>query len=192
MATAEVKSFVVTPLGRINWPALFDPNKKGKRTLDLLIPKSDPALPAFIKRAKELQAQAAGSEKLGEKAIYGLLDGDKMEDANGNLKKDSRPEYAGCIVVRPKTKNPVQILDDKNQVVVDPAEVYAGRWARVSIDFFFFSFTEEGSTVKKKMVCCGLRGVKLDRHDEKFAAGAVDASDDFGVTSTTGSAADLL
>lgn len=188
----DKKDFVVSPLGRMNWPRLFAPDKKGKRTLDLLIPKSDPALPGFIKRCKELQAKAAGAEKLGDKAMYGLMDGDKMEDANGNLKKESRPEYAGCVVVRPKTKLAVQVIDENNQPVIEESEVYSGRWAQVSIDFYFLAFKEEGTNVTKKMVCCSLRAVKLGRHDERFSGGAVDASEDFGVVSTTGSSADLL
>lgn len=191
MAT-EKRDFVVSPLGRMNWPALFEPNKKGKRTVDLLIPKSDPGLAAFIKRAKELQAKAAGSEKLGEKAMYGLMDGDKMEDANGNLKKESRPEYAGCIVVRPKTKNPVQVIDENGQEIIEPAEVYAGRWAQVSIDFYFLSFKDEETKMTKKMVCCSLRCVKLGRHDEKFTGGMADASEDFGITSVSTTSEDLL
>jgi hypothetical protein len=181
MAT-EKRDFIVTPPGRMNWPALFAPNKRGKRTVDLLILKGDPQLPAFIKRAKELQAIAAGSEKLGDKAMYGLMDGDKMEDANGILKKESRPEYAGCIVVRPKTKLPVQIIDEKGNEVIEPSEVYGGRWAQLSIDFYFLSFKDQETNLNKKMVCCSLRGVKLGKHDEKFAGGMIDAFEDFGVT----------
>lgn len=192
MATNEKRAFVVSPMGRMNWPALFEPNKKGKRTVDLLIPKTDPAAVAFIKQAKALQVAAAGQEKLGEKAMYGLMDGDKMEDANGCLKKDTHPEYAGCFVVRPKTKNQVQVIDENGQAVIEPSEVYAGRWAQVSVDFYFYSFKDQETNLTKKMVCCSLRGVRLGRHDEKFAGAGLDASDDFGLASVAGSAEDLL
>ena len=182
MATNEKREFVVTPPGRMNWPYLLTANKKNQRTVDLLIPKTDPQAPAFLKRAKALQATAAGAEKIGAKAMYGILDGDTMEDANGNLKKDEHPEYAGCIVVRPKSNKAIQILDENGQEVIDPNEVYAGRWAQLSMDFYFLAYKDKETNMTKKMVCASLRGVKLGRHDEKFSGGMIDVTNDFGMT----------
>lgn len=177
------KNFVVSPAGRMAWPRLLKPDERGKYSVDILIPKSDPGRAAFVKRVRELQAAAAGSETIGEKARYGLMDGDTMEDANGCLKKDSRPEYAGCIVVRGKTKRPPTICDESGNQVIEESEVYGGRWAQVSVEFYYQSFKDEQTKMTKKMVCCSLRAVKLGRHDERFGGG-FDTSDDFGPSPT--------
>lgn len=179
---------IVSPFGRLNWPVLFQPEypegdggKGFQRSVDLLIPKSDPQAAEFTLLCKTRQKNAA-TEDVGPKAMFGLYDGDIMEDATGNLKKAKYPEYAGTVVIRAKTWHSIPIVDSESKRATE-GDVYRGRWARIKFDFRFKKFDDKTTRVTKKMVLCYLFAVQLGKHDERFG-GEFDTSGDFGGAAT--------
>lgn len=180
--SAENKAFihaktgnVVLPRGRILWNSVFKPRKSRdgegdpKYEFNLLFGKD-----ADLSVAKE-QAMEAGKDKHSKafreaagKWPKSLLtpfkrtaDNDKLVAAleAADLKVEDFPVYMGM-----KSKEKPGVVGPNGKVVDDEEQVYSGRWARATVDFF-------GYDNKSKGVSAGLKNIQLLDNDDDLVVG---------------------
>jgi hypothetical protein len=100
---------------------------------------------------------------------------------NAERKKPLPGDWTGWLMIRASAsdKYPPGVVgatkgpDDKFPRITDAREIYGGRWARASIEAYFFD------AKRKDGVTFGLKNVQLLKHDVSFAAGGTAAEDDF-------------
>lgn len=179
--SAENKAFihsktgnVVLPKGRILWNSVFKPRKgrngqEGKYEFNLLFGKD-----ADLTVAKE-QAMEAGKDKHSKafreangKWPKSLLtpfkrtaDNDKLVAAleAADIKVEDFPVYMGM-----KSKDKPGIVGPNGKVVEDEEQVYSGRWARSTVDFFGYDNESKG-------VSAGLKNIQLLDNDDELVVG---------------------
>ncbi len=181
--SAENKAFihsktgnVVLPKGRILWNSVFKPRKPkpgqdGKYELTLLFGKD-----ADLTVATEVMTEAGkdAHPKLFREAngkwpstitrpFKRTKDNDKLVAAleAADLKVEDFPVYLGA-----KTKDRPGIVGPNGKVVEDEEQVYSGRWARMTIDFFGGEFEK-----KLKYVSAGLKNIQLLDNDDELVVG---------------------
>jgi hypothetical protein len=104
---------------------------------------------------------------------------------NRNSKTPLGGDWRGWLLIRansraaPTIKPPnvvggVRGADGKFPVITDLREIYGGRWARATIDAYYFDIKNKNSGVT-----FGLSNVQLLRHDKRFAGDRPDAEQDF-------------
>lgn len=179
--SAENKAFihsktgnVVLPKGRILWNSVFKPRKgrngqEGKYEFNLLFGKD-----ADLTVAKE-QAMEAGKDKHAKafrdaagKWPKSLLtpfkrtaDNDKLVAAleAADIKVEDFPVYMGM-----KSKEKPGLVGPNGKVVEDEEQVYSGRWARSTVDFFGYDNESKG-------VSAGLKNIQLLDNDDELVVG---------------------
>lgn len=126
---------ITTDIGRISYPHLFQPETapgqaEPKYSVTLLIPKTDTA----SKAALDAAIQAAIAE--GVKGYSGPIHLSKPVIGDGDGLRPSGlpygPECKGMWVVKAKSRNKPQIVDEKIQPIIDPTQLYAGCYGRVA------------------------------------------------------------
>lgn len=182
--SAENKAFihaktgnVVLPKGRILWNSVFKPRKgkpdqPGKYELTLLFSKDvnlDVAKEAMTEAGKDAHPKLFREAKDGKwpskitRPFKHTKDNDKLVAAleASDLKVEDFPVYLGA-----KTKDRPGIVGPNGKVVEDEEQVYSGRWARMTIDFF-------GGTYEKKLdyVSAGLKNIQLLDNDDELVVG---------------------
>ena len=152
---------VITPQFRMAFCFLTTPRKgdngREKYELTMLFP-----LEADLSGLKKA-ATAALVEKWGtDKSKYpsNLKSPFRSGDEESLKKYDG---FAGMTVVRASTTTPPGIVDSKVKPVVDPKEIYPGRWAIASITAGTYD------TQGNRGVTFYLNHVQLLRHDDCFA-----------------------
>lgn len=153
---------LITPKGRIVWPALFTPSKmrgqsddQAKHQITILIPKD-----ADISVLKTAAAEAA-AEKF-PKVKNGIRSPFRKTEEKDNL-ADLAEDFPYFITARSKDKPGV--VGPNGKRVEDPEQVYSGRWAKISIQAF--GYDNSGN----KGVSFGLVNVQLLDHDDPLAVG---------------------
>lgn len=136
---------VVTGLVRFSYVQLFTPNKDGKYSVTLLIPKlgKSPekanitlsAIDAAIKEARENYCKKHGENALPEKPVTTIHDGDGLRD-NG---EPFGEECKGCFVLRVSTTKPPVIVNREKENITNPEELYSGCYGRAAINFFGYN-----------------------------------------------------
>lgn len=151
-----------TPKCRIAWNSLFTPKAmKGaspdtaKYDITLLIPKT-----ANIDVLKAAAAEVA-KEKFGDK-VKGIRSPFRKTDEKDNL-ADIAEDFPYYITARSKDRP--GIVGPNGKRVDDPEQVYAGRWAKASIQAFAYD------NAGNKGASFGLQNVQLLDHDEPLAIG---------------------
>lgn len=171
IASHKKPGVVTTCEGRLSYAQyLFRPNKesvtkdgKPKHTLSFLIPPGSDvsALEAIVQAAIDSK-WPVGSKDRPRKPKLPLLDaGEKMGD-----------EWEGWTLLRlSTTKKPAVVEADMSPA--DEADVYSGRWARVSVNAKDYDVDgNKGATLY-------LNNVQLLRHDDPIGGGASKAENDF-------------
>lgn len=141
-------------------------SKKGKYSVQILIPKNDPQ----VKKAKALAIKVA-KEKFGEKVKLGML---KMPLRDGDEERDSE-EYEGMYFLNANSSKKPGIVNKANEPAdADDLEQYgySGCYFHVSVNFY--GFKVEGN----KGVAVGLNNVMLRKAGQRLD-GSTSASDDF-------------
>lgn len=152
---------------RISFPTLFTPRANPT------VPGSKPAYSTtFIvakntPQAKELMDFRAAYEK----AAAPLPPGSYMAIEDGDTMFNTRPEYAGSIVVRARrTPNPADmsapnVVDRMNRAIpaAQASELYAGCYVNAKV---FVHGTDTGG----KKLCCKLNGVQKFSDGERLTA----------------------
>jgi hypothetical protein len=165
---------VVTGEVRLSYVHLWEPysqndDQEAKYSCALLIPKTDTATIAKIRKAQKA-ALEAGLSKFGGKKPPNLKttlrDGDEEADLERN------PEYAGHWFMNVNSKTKPGIVDRAVKPITDSSEVYSGCYARVSINAFAYN------TSGNRGISFGLNHVQKLR-DGDFLGGRSKAEDDF-------------
>lgn len=175
MTSTENKAYIhpktgsiVTPKGRVLWNSLFEVRKnkdgKGKHEFNLAVPKGadmkvmhDAALEAGKAKFPKLFAASAGKWPSSVKSPF------KKSDTNDKL-ADIAVEFPSFFAARSKDKPGVVGPNGKAEGI-EPEQVYAGRWARATVDVYAYEF--EGN----KGVTFGLKNVQLLDNDEELVIG---------------------
>lgn len=175
----ESKTSGMTPEARIAWPNLFearlnDLNGKMEYSCQLLISKDDPGLPAL-----KACAAAAAEKKWGGNVPKNL----RSPFRDGDIEKEDQEDYRGMIFINLKSNQKPGVVNESVEPVIDPAELMAGDYVRVT--FNAFGYNQKGN----KGVSLGLRNVQRIRKGEPLAGARTRAEDDFG--SVTGAGDDV-
>lgn len=189
LASGNIRS----PRGKLSYPYLFSPqpprrgevqkpDAKPKYTTTLLLP---PDVDLTIARNA---VRDTAKEKFGDRLSDELF-----------MKKFKLPfikaeevmkDFNGWTVLRLSSVNKPGIVDHMGRAVTEPREVYAGRWAFVSINPF--AYDREGN----RGVSFGVVNVQLLEHDTPLAGSSVQPEKEFaaveieaGAEATTASTA---
>jgi len=170
---------VTTGVGRICFTKnLFVPDEKDSYAVLFLLPKSDTAtVNAFKKSIEAFKTDPKAVAKWGSKFLAsmktGLRDGDTERDTETN------PEYKGHYFINANTYTKPGVVDAQLQPVIDPAEAYSGRNARVTL--VPGAFAMDGN----KGIKWYLNNVQILAGGERLGGGASNASDDFTAVEAT-------
>ena len=154
---------MMTPKFRMSFPYLLKPramdsDTEPKYSVVMLFPDD-----ADLKELKS-KAKAAAKEKFGKDKGVKLPFNDQGE-------KDLEGYEEGCIYATATSAQKPGVVDENVEDVIDPGEIYPGRWARATIVAYAWTFG------KKKGVSFGLRNIQLLDHDDNLAGGAGAKSD---------------
>jgi Protein of unknown function (DUF2815) len=160
---------IVTPKGRILWNELFQPRKAkggkdGKYEFNLLIPKTadiavmkEQALEAGKAKFPKLFKDAAGKWPSSVKSPF-------KKTAENDKIAELADDYPMFFAARSKDRPGVVAPNGKSEGV-EPEHVYAGRWAKASVQAFAYE------TDGNKGVTFGLINVQLLDSDEELVIG---------------------
>jgi hypothetical protein len=178
MSNYENKPYDVTtskPV-RLSYVFLTNPRKNddgsdGKYGATLLIPKTDKAGLAKIRKAIDEAIEEGISSKWGGKQPKNL----RLPLRDGDLERaDEAPEYEGMFFLNANSTQRPGIVDKDLQEILDPEEVYSGCWGRASINFF--PYDSNGN----RGIGVGLNNIQKLRDGERLGASRAKAEDDFG------------
>lgn len=151
---------IVTPVGRVSFPHLAEPERKGpgkpyaddKYKASLLLPKAGTDF--SLLRAKALEcaqlAFGAGIKSLNDFA-HPFRDGSNRTNKEGEV----LPGYEGCLYITCKSKDRPLVIGRAKENI-DPKEVYGGCKARFLVTAMSYTSTENvrqaDGTVKKEII----------------------------------------
>lgn len=188
---AKAKKIRTVP-GRMSHPAILKPRtekdeetgaEKTSYQIGLLFPPGTDTAPfhAALKAAMvhKFGPDTAQWPKLKRKPKDVIKD---FAEYNSERDKPLPGDWAGWIMVRanadvkhpPNVVGPVKGPDGKFPRITDDREVYGGRWARMTIDAFFYNSPKGG-----KGVTFGLNNVQVLKHDTNFGGAVTAAEEDF-------------
>lgn len=154
---------VVTPEGRVSFPHIAEPDKKGpgkpyaddKFKASLLMPKSGTDFSTLRAKALECARLAFGAEiKKIEDFAHPFRDGDTRTNKDGEVMDG----YAGCIYITCKSKDRPLVID-RAKKNLDPKEVYGGCRARFVVTAMSYTSTENVRQAGGAIVKETIRGV---------------------------------
>ena len=156
-------------------PPFNNPQGDPKFSVTILVPKTNTAAKALIDQAVAQAIEAGVPAKWGgvrppQPAIC-VHDGDGPRPSDGSA---FGPECRGMWVFTASCKadRPPFVMDRRVQPILDPTQVYSGRWGNVSVTFFPYN------AAGKKGIGCGFNGVQKARDDEPLGS-VVTAQDVF-------------
>jgi len=161
------------PRGRLSYPYLIEPNPKAqnkagkvKYTTSILLP---PGVDLTVVRDA---VRDLAKEKFGDK----LADEVFMRKFKQPFLKaeEHMTGFEGWTLVRLSSLYKPGLVDHTGTPVSEPREVYAGRWAFLSVNPFGYD------TDGNRGVSLGVVNVQLLEHDEPLAGSGVKAETEFG------------
>ena len=177
--SVERKTFVV--LGRISFPALFEPNISTNEQGDvkkmyeaqLIIQKDEPSLAPLQEHLAAMLKDKFGA-KPAPSVKRGLRDGSEKPNLAG------MSDDVAFLTARSKNKPPV--VDQKKVGITDPDKVFGGCWVKLAVTPFAF---DQGMN---KGLSFALDAVQFIREDEHFGS-VVDPDALFGEEDVPGATA---
>lgn len=169
---------ILSPVGRICWPNLTQPDKNGKYGLTMIFEKG-----TDLKALKAMVGECIREEWNGrfkpEQLELPFKDGNKKVDDNG----DVRPEYVDATLVTVGTKFALStVLDPRKKAIPTAqldAEVYPGCYCIAQVNAYAWEY-KEGNKVMKRGVSLGLMNLMKVREGERLGGGKrYDAEDAF-------------
>lgn len=175
---------------RMSFPALLSPRetdengvKKSRYELSMLFPPGfdrKPLMTAF--RAAMIEEHGNDPKvwpKLKRKPDDVIVD---FAEFNSNANKPLPGDWAGWTMIRANasTKHPPGVVgstkgaNGKFPIITDDREVFGGRWARATVEAFYYNHKTGG-----KGVTLGLVNVQLLKHDTKFGGAITAPEQDF-------------
>ena len=119
-------------------------------------------------------AYKAGEEKLrGNGRTVPPLSSLRTPLRDGDSERPDDEAYQGKLFLTARSTTKPGIVDRSLNAVIDPLEVYSGRWARVSLVAFVYS--NNGN----RGIGMGLQNVQLLEDDEPLGGGRSKPQDDF-------------
>lgn len=175
---------VTTGEVRFSFPHVFQPHannpgQEPKYSVTILIPKTDAVTLQAIQSAMDVAAQEGVSGKFNGQMPAVLKN--PLHDGDG-VRPNGEPfgeECKGCMVMTASSKQRPEVVDANLQAILNPAEVYAGCYGRVSLNFFPYN------TNGNRGVGCGLNNVQKLRDGDPLT-GRTTAKEDFGAVTPTG------
>lgn len=161
-------------LVRFSYVKLIEPSElSGKFEANVLIPKSDKETYEKMLKAIDAAKEIAKAKKWGGK-IPPKLKSEGLQDGDEKYTKDGEqdPNYAGHWYVQARSKE-APYTCDKNNVRIEPKEIYSGCYGIASIVFFGYEW--QGS----KGIGVDLRGIQFLRDGEPLGGGGGNAANDF-------------
>ena len=147
----------------------FLPDDDGVYRTSVLVPKKDTALIAQIEEAIEEAKEYGKTAKWGGKIPRNLKisfqDGDDTD-------LEKYPENEGHMLLNPRSKKKVGLVDTDRQPILDASEIYSGCWAYISATSFAYDNESKG-------VSFFLNNIMKARDDESFGGGASSPDEDF-------------
>lgn len=175
----------VTAYGRLSYPNLFQPRKvteesdKEQFSATLLIPKTDTATIQAIQAAIQAAVEDgvnSGKFKVAidptQTAYPPLRDGDGT-NRNGEPRGAEFADHWFIAAKAPSSRKPF-VVDGQLQPVIDPAEIYAGCYVNMAIQFFPYEHKTGGKGISASLV-----GVQKVKDGEPLGGGIADASEVF-------------
>ncbi len=188
---AKAKKIRTVP-GRMSHPNILKPRtekdeetglEKTQYQIALLLPPGTDKAP-FMAALKAAMVAKFGPDtstwpKLKRKPADVIKD---FAEYNSERDKPLPGDWTGWLMVRanadvkhpPNVVGPTKGADGKFPKITDEREVYGGRWARATLDAFFYDSKKGG-----KGVTFGLNNVQLLKHDTNFGGAVTAAEDDF-------------
>lgn len=161
---------VVTPVFRVSFPHVFKPhafqNREPAYSIQMLFDKDADLTPMKDAAKKALQT---GMSKLWK--------GEKPKNLRSPFKDGNEKnldDYRGKTVVEARTKMKPGIVDKDRQEILDPAEFYAGCYARATLTCYPYSVSGNNG------VSFGLNNIQKVK-DGPALSGRKNAKDDFDV-----------
>lgn len=184
--TSQAKSIIVrTAKGRLSYPWLFAANEDGKFATSLLFPKS--ADLSALDTAVDLAAEVLFGPDHAKK--YPKLKKPLLRTADSpaiGADAEAFPVFIRTSTRKDPQRPAPQVVDHDANPVADPSEVYAGRWAMLTVSVK--AYDRDGN----KGVTCYLNNVQLLEHGERLSAGGRPASEEFEAVPVSDSADSLF
>lgn len=185
---------IVTPVGRLSFPRVFEPGRADpdsdlKYSCTLLF--DDDVDLTKLKKA----AQAAAMEKFGDKAAALLKAGAIRLPFRRQEEKPNLSGYGEGVFIGFNNSRKPAVLDPKRQPVTDEEEVYPGRYARCVVDCYAWDHKSGGKGVSFSLTALqlGPHGERIDgRMSTAQAAGMLDDLDGGDDAPVTAEDDDLL
>lgn len=175
MATTPSETKVVTGRVRLGYVHVFEPyssndDQPEKYSCVVMIPKSDRATMAKIRKAQQAALQQGESKTFGGKIPKNWHNTVKDGDEDADLERN--PELEGHWYLSVSSKTKPGIVDRQLNPILDSTEVYSGCYCRVSINAFPYN------TQGNKGVSFGLNHIQKIA-DGDYLGGRSRAEDDF-------------
>ncbi len=164
---------VLTPMFRVSFPALFQPTAMDEKStpkygVTMLFPKSTDL--SVLEKAYKIALKKGIEEKWKGKKPKNLRspfrDGDEEEDYN------ERDGFPGHIFIRASSLQKPGVVDKNCDPILDPAEVYAGCYARATVVAYPYD------VAGNRGIAFGLQNLQKLKDGEAFS-GRKPASQDF-------------
>lgn len=178
MNEKNVSTKVVTGRVRLSYVHLIEPETAmdggaAKYSTSILIPKDDTATIEAVRRAVEAAYKLGEGRLRGNGRTVPPLSTLRTPLRDGDAERPDDEAYKGKLFLTARSTAKPGIVDRNLNAVTDPAEVYSGRWARVSISAF--AYNNNGN----RGIGMGLQNVQLLEDDEPLG-GRSRPQDDFG------------
>jgi hypothetical protein len=164
-------SKVVTGKTRLSYVHVFEPsatpNGDLKYSTAVIIPKSDVAAIAAIKKAIEEAKEEGKTKKWGGKIPATA----KNPLRDGDLERPDQPEYKNSYFFNASSKLQPAVYDVDKTEMFDRNGLYSGCYAKVIVNFYPYD------TAGSKGVAAGLNGLKKVADGERLGGGGVSIAD---------------
>lgn len=169
---------IKTPAFRVSFPNLFQPGKGMARDDGSIAPGKYGVTMLFPKDADltELKAEVNRVllEKFGSKERFPKGMRSPFRDQGD---KEFQGYEEGSVFLNCSSKNKPGVVDQRLQEIVDPAEIYAGCWARASVRAYYYD------KAGNKGVAFGLQNIQKLK-DDKPLDGRIRATEEFEAVET--------
>lgn len=167
---------ITTPKVRISYAHLFTPTamKEGDTkmySVALLIPKTDKAAIASIRKAIEEATEEGKSKKFNGKIPANLQN--PLRD--GDAEKPDNEEYEGMYFINVKNSKPPVIVDKGREAILDESKIYSGCYGRANITFFAYNYEN-----MKKGISASINAFQKLEDGDRLGGGGVNIDEAFG------------
>jgi len=171
---------VFKQLVRFSYANVFEPRAseeggKLKYSVSILIPKSNTADLAAVRKAIAAATEEGKTSKFGGKIPQVNF---KNPLRDGDLEKEGDPTYEGCYFINATSVNKPGLVDANLNPILDKADFYSGCWGRAAVNFF--PFNNNGN----KGIACGLNNIQKVKDGEPLGGSASRPETDFAEFAT--------